>query len=333
MDHVFHDRMREASQTATETMTLVESLGDENLTVGLSFASSYAKMECGEWHDVLRWSQEVIDLADGDPSKGDLLLGSPLAGAFTMRAIAGYWLGLAGWVDDMHRGLTVAASADPVTYTAIVGIGYGWGLALGALKCDDRAIREIEDAVRIAERSGDDLALSNARISLALALVYGQSAAEWDRGKHLLAEVSEVVLHRGTNLSDLPFINAYLAGDRVRCGDRDALPLVRGYVDHLFRDGRLLMWGVPATGVLVESLLAGGTDANVFEAESAIQRLATVPCGPGYAMKEVWLVRLRALVAHTRGDDAAYREFLDRYRELATSLSYEGHMKWAEAMP
>jgi hypothetical protein len=42
------------------------------LTVGLSFALLYAKMESGEWSDMLRWSQTVIDLADGDPSKPKL---------------------------------------------------------------------------------------------------------------------------------------------------------------------------------------------------------------------------------------------------------------------
>ncbi len=34
------------------------------------------------------WSQGVIDLADGDPSKGNFLFGSPLALALTMRAVA-----------------------------------------------------------------------------------------------------------------------------------------------------------------------------------------------------------------------------------------------------
>ncbi|MDT5351423.1 MAG: hypothetical protein QOH91_4710 [Mycobacterium sp.] len=65
-DHVYQARTREASQLASETMALIESLGDPTLTVGLSFAPIYAKMESGEWCDVLRWSQRVIDLANGD---------------------------------------------------------------------------------------------------------------------------------------------------------------------------------------------------------------------------------------------------------------------------
>ena len=56
--------------------------------MGLSFAAIYAKIESAEWSAVLRWSQRVIDLADGDPSKGNFIFGSPLALAFTSRAIA-----------------------------------------------------------------------------------------------------------------------------------------------------------------------------------------------------------------------------------------------------
>jgi hypothetical protein len=48
-------------------------------------------------------------------------------------------------------------------------------------------------------------------------------------------------------------------------------------VDHLFCEGQLLAWGVPATGVLVETLLDRGADGdsegNLAEAEAAIERL------------------------------------------------------------
>ena len=62
-------RLREASQLASEAMALIESIGDPTLTVGLSQAAILAKLETAEVNDVLRWSQRVIDLADGDPRK------------------------------------------------------------------------------------------------------------------------------------------------------------------------------------------------------------------------------------------------------------------------
>jgi hypothetical protein len=108
---------------------------------------------------------------------------------------------------------------------------------------------------------------------------------------------------------------------------------MRAAVDHLFREGRLLMWGIPATGVLVETLLDRGSDGDIAEAEAAITRLADAPADEGLVILDIWLLRLRALLAQTRGDDTAYRDYRDRYRSMAISLGFEGHMQWAEAIP
>jgi hypothetical protein len=334
IDRAFRDRMREASQLASEQMALIESVGDPTLTVGLSFAPIYAKAESAEWSDTLRWSQRVIDQADGDPSKGNFIFGSPLAAAFAERAIARYHLGRPGWRDDLRHGLAMARSADPVSYATVVSWVYSPGIPNGVLTADDPALREIEDALRIADRSSDDLALALARMALGFALVHRPTAAECDRGQQLLAEVSHVFLRGGYILGDLPLVNVYLARERSRRGDRDgAIPLMRGTVDHLFREGRLLLWGVPATGVLVETLLDRATESEMAEAKAAIERLAAAPAEEGLVIREIWLLRLRALLARAHGDDSAYAHFRDRYRDMARTLEFEGHIAWAEAMP
>ena len=155
--------------------------------------------------------------------------------------------------------------------------------------------------------------LAFTRATLGMALVHRQTAAERDRGHKLLAEVGDVFLRRGHNLCDLPLVNVYVARERARRGDRDeAIPLMRAAVDHLFREGRLLMWGIPATGVLVQTLLDRGADGDVAEAEAAIERLAAAPADDGLAMRDIWLLRLRALLARARGDEVGYRDFADR---------------------
>ena len=195
-------------------------------------------------------------------------------------------------------------------------------------------MQEIENAFRIAERSGDDFALTVTRMMLGLALVHRPTAPERDRGHKILAEVSDELLRGGRYLSDLPVVEVYAARERVRRGDRDdAIPLMRAAVDHLAGEGQLLGWGVCATGVLVESLLDRGADGDVAEAEAAIDRLAAAPTDDGFVMRDIWLLRLRALLARAHCDDTAYAEFRDRYRDMARSLGFEGHMKWAEAMP
>jgi class 3 adenylate cyclase len=331
-DHAWRGRIREASPLASEAWALIESLGDATLTVGLSFPVIYAKVESGEWCDVLRWSQRVIDLADGDPAKANFIIGSPLAIAFTTRAAARYCLGRPGWQDDLRHGLDMARSADPLSYAGVVAYVYFPGIAAGVLGPDDSVMREIEDALRNAERSGDDLALDLARATLGVALVHRQTDAERSSGQRLLADSSEAFQRREHNLADLPLVNMYLARERARRGDHDeAIPLMRATVDHLFREGRLLLWGIRATGVLVQTLLDRGADGDVGEAEVAITRLADAPADDGLVIRDIWLLRLRALLARARGDDVAYRDLAGRYREMAEQLGFEGHIAWAEA--
>ena len=332
-DHAHQDRVREASQLASEHMALIESIGDATLTVALSNVDIYIKGESGEWCDALRWSQRVIDLADGDPSKGNFALGCPLALAFAQRASARCALGQPGWRDDLGHGLAMSRSADPMSYAMVVTQVYAGGIPAGTLRPDDSAVREIEDVLGIAERSIDDVALAYARMTLGLALAHRDTAAQRDRGQELLTEVSEALVRPGYNLATLQIVNVYSAREKARRGDRDeALPAMRAAVDHLFREGQLT-WGTPATGVLVETLLGRGGESDVVEAEAAIERLADAPADEGLVMREIWLLRLRALLARALGDAEAYAHLRDRYRDMAKTLGFEGHIAWAAAMP
>ena len=192
----------------------------------------------------------------------------------------------------------------------VIGYVYLPGIPLGALAAHDRAVREIEDALPIVERSGDDMALVFAGVIPGLALVHRHTDAERNRGQKLLEEVSDLMLRRGHNLSELRLINAHLARERARRGDRDeAVSLVRASVDELVREGQLLSSGIPATGVLVETLFDGGAEGDVAEAEAAIERLAAAPADDGLVMRDIWLLRMRALLARARGDDAAFRSW------------------------
>lgn len=334
LDYAYQARMREASPLASEAMAIIESIDDQTLTVGLSVPLIYAKIESGEWCEALRWSLRVIDLADGDPSKGNFVLGiSPLAVAFSLRAMAGYFLGRPRWRDDVRDGLAMARDSDPLSYALVVGYVYFPGVLGGVLGPDDSVVSEIQAALRIAEQSSDDLALAFARVTLGVALVHRPTAADRNRGQKLLAETIDVFTCGGHNLGELPIVHLYLAREMARRGDLDvAIPLMRVAVDDLVREGQLMGWGIPATGVLVETLLDRGTDGDTAEAEAAIERLAQAPTDDGLALRDIWLVRSRALLARVRGDAAAYAQFWDRYRDMAKSLDFQGHIAWAEAM-
>jgi hypothetical protein len=309
-------------------------LGDPTLTVGLSFPVILAKVENAEFCDTLCWSQRVIDLADGDPTKGNFLFGSSLAAAFLSRGAARYCLGRPGWRVDVRQTVAIGRRADPLSYAMVVTYVYFSGIPYGSVRPDDSAMGEIEDALAIAERSGDNGALALTRMALGLALVHRPTDAERDHGQELLAEVRDVFVRRGIRLCDVPLVNVYLARERARRGDRDdAIPRMRAAVDHLFRDGKLLGLGIATTGVLVETLLDRRADGDVAEAEAAIERLAAAPADEGLVIRDIWLLRLRALLARAHGDTAAYTQLRDRYRDIAKTLGFEGHIVWAEAMP
>ena len=107
---------------------------------------------------------------------------------------------------------------------------------------------------------------------------------------------------------------------------------MRAATNDLFDAGQR-SYCIAASGFLVDTLLERGTQDEVAEAEAVIDRLAAVPTDEGLVIRDVWLLRLRALLARAHGDEPGYRDYRDRYREMARTLGLEGHIAWAEAMP
>jgi class 3 adenylate cyclase len=333
MEHLRHGRVREASRLASGTLALVESIGNPTLTVGLSFMAINTKLSVGEIGEALRWSQSVIDLADGDPTKGNFIIGSPLALALATRGTARCALGRPGWRDDYHRALAMARGADPMSHARVITFTYGFAMAGGLPLADDAALRDIEGALGIIERSSEDIALGLARFTLGLALVHRDSSAERERGLEVLGQVRDMCHNGRFYVFMLPVIDVWAARGRARCGDRDgALSQMRAATNDLFHAGQH-SYGIPATGFLVETLLDRRADGDVAEAEAAIHRLAVAPADEGLVIREIWLLRLRALLARAHGDATAYAHFRDRYRDMARSLEFDRHIAWAEAMP
>ncbi|PRC50584.1 hypothetical protein C6A85_68640, partial [Mycobacterium sp. ITM-2017-0098] len=94
---------------------------DPNLTVGLAFGAFANWFNSGEFGEILRWSQVVIDLAGGDRAMGsDFGIGSPLAIARTFRGVARWWLGRPGWRQDLDDAVEMARNSDPTTMALVV---------------------------------------------------------------------------------------------------------------------------------------------------------------------------------------------------------------------
>jgi class 3 adenylate cyclase len=330
MEHVLHARVREASVLASEYMALLESIGDPTLTVGLSFAAIVARCEAGQPVDMLRWSQTVIDLAGGDPMKGNLVGTSPLATALAWRGLARWWLGRAGWRGDFDQAVALARATDPMTHATVIAYKYGPAIPLGVLLPDDRALRDIAEALRGAERSGDDVALASVRLANGLALVHRDSP-DRERGLEVLAQVRDMCLHEQFTLTEVAIADVYAAQETARRADPDdALRRLRAVLDELFDQRQ--SWCIPATGIFVETLLSRGSEGDVEHAERAVDRLAAAPTDAVWPPRDIMVLRLRALLARAHDDAPAYAHFRDRYRDMARTLEFDGHIAWAEAM-
>jgi len=327
---LYAQRTREASRLASEQTALLESIGDPTLTIGLAFVAFANWFESGEFAEILRWSQTVIDLADGDPAKGAAFgVGSPLAIGLAFRGVARWWLGRPGWRQDLHDAVAMARNSDPATLALVVCWTYG-GILYGVLRADDSAVRASEEAVQTAQRASSDHALKYAEYALGGALLYRDAAADRHRGLELMAQAREWQREQAPSL--VPVTELAAGRERARRGDSDAaMPVMRKAVDDLHQAGRL-GFGVWGTGVLVEALLERGAEGDLADAQEAIDRLANLPADQGSAMVEITLLRLRALLARARGDDVAYRDLVRCYREKAESYGFEGHIAWAEAM-
>jgi adenylate cyclase len=324
----FYDRFREAAQLASEHSELLESIGDPTLTVGLLFASIYAKCEAGEMIEALRLADHLVDLADGDPTKGNLILGSPLSTAIAMRGHVKMCLGMQGWLDDAATSIAMAAQLDPTSYVFALLWKYVAAIPFGALAPNATAMRETAEALRIAEQTSDDFVLAMGRLSRGLALVCCDGPQR-EAGLDLFHQARDAAMTERFSLSALAIVDPEFAMEKARTGDLDgAVEMARAVVDHAHKSGDMI-WRGRATAVLVELLVRRGSAGDHHEAQAVIDRLAAVPTDPGFVLHELPLLRSRALIARAHGDEDSCRNFMEHYRAKAAAAGFEALLSTA----
>jgi len=321
---------REGSRLASEQMALLESIGDSTLTMGLSVAAFLNWCSVGDFGEILRWSQTIIDLADGDPAKGaGFGVGSPLATAVVFRGLARCWLGRPGWRKDFDDALVMARNSDPATVAFVVSWIYGMEIASGVSRVDDATVSTIAEAVQGAEEASNDAALTLIKFTLGVALVHRGAADDSNRGLELMQQARESQRELAPSL--LPLSDLLIAWERARRDDQEgAIAMARKAADELHEAGRF-GYCVLADGILVEMLLQRDAVGDLAEARETIDRLQHLPA-EGSTMRDITLLRLRTLMAWASDDQVTYRELASRYCAMAKSLGYEGHIAWAEAM-
>jgi hypothetical protein len=231
----------------------------------------------------------------------------------------------------MRRALEMGRSSDQISYGAAVTYSYN-AIFHRVLLADDAALAEIGEALQMAERSAEDITLVLIRMTMGYALAESESA-DADRGYDMLAELCETCIEEKYALNAVGPLQMYAVRRMTARGDLDgAIAHGRRALDELYRSENTFNLDV-GTSAVAEALIARGTDSDLSEAEAIIDRLAASLPGTPWVTRDVYVLRLRALLAAARSNVAAYREFRDRYRQMANDLGYEGHMKWAAEMP
>jgi adenylate cyclase len=327
-----HARIRESADLAPQYVEQVYSLDDRTLTVGLLFPAIFASCLVGKMRETRRLAQRVIDGAGGDATMGNILTGSPLAFATAMRAIARLCLGERGWRADFDLANTIAHQVDPTTFVSTVMFKHVTGIALGALVPDAAALAETEEALHIAQRYSEDMALGLAQVARGLTLINCGDDARRPEGFMLLRSARELAVQERYAMSDVPIIDIETAAESARLGDVDSAITSAGRVlDDLDRSGGAIYRGA-ATTVLVTSLLQRTAEGDLERARATIESLAAAPSDEGSVMNDLPLMRLRAMLAAETGEEHVYRQLANRYRARADALAFDGHILNASAM-
>ncbi|MGB3352745.1 MAG: adenylate/guanylate cyclase domain-containing protein [Mycobacterium sp.] len=325
----FHSHYREAVEMASELEDLVDSIGDPTLMIALLYAAAQAKWEAGLATECRRLVQRVIDLADGDPTRGNVMLASPLAWALSLRGAAGLSLGRPDWNFDVEQGIALAAPFDATARVVPTLYKYAVGITNGALLSDDSAALHTAALLKVAEQSGDDTAVALARLNRAVVLARIDDEKSY-RVLDMLDAARSALAHTSDALRRIADVE--IARETARQGDVErAVALARLVLDEYYAVGDMIARG-PATALLVELLLRRMDNGDLEAAEAAVDRLAAVSTEPGFVLHEPQLLRLSALLAGAHNQDSTYQDFVERYRTFANSLGFEGHTAIALSM-
>jgi adenylate cyclase len=315
-------RPRDAADLASEFIELIDSIGDPTLTVALLNAAVYAYSEAGEVREALRLAQRGIDLAAGDPARGNLIWGSPLAMFTGIKSLAMMRLGIDGWRAEADAAIAMAAPIDPTSHVAAIMWKYICAIPIGAIAADAIALTETAAALRIAEQTGDDFILGLAQLTHGVTQIE-HGGPDREEGLALLRQVRESV-ERGRFISVArAIVDPQLAREKARTGDVDgAVEMARAVFDDDLEGGEMF-WAWLAATALVESLLVRCADGDAAEAQVTIDRLAAAPVGPEYLLHELTALRLRGLVAQAHGDADAYQQFMEGFRARAAAAGFQ----------
>ena len=262
------------------------------------------QVRCGEWPDVLRWSQGSSTWPTVIRSRATSSSALPWHWPWRSRGTARY-----PWdVPDGAR-ICVTASTWPAALTPdlrwVAALGYFRGISSGALAADDRALREIDDALANCRTSRQRYGAGIRQDGAGRCTGPSHTAqrnhglTSWPRSAKWSRDMPQP---RGSPVRRRP----HREGKAPR-GDLDgAIPLTRAVTDHLVREGRVLAWGIRRP-VSWWRRCSSATETVTYRSQGRHRQVTAAPAEPSWVTRDIWLLRLRALLARATGTLSATR--------------------------
>ncbi len=325
-----HYQFDAASRLGSELKALTRSIDDIDVIITATFVSMYGEYQSGRMDGLLNRAQRIIDLCAGDTDRGTRFTRSPLVPAITLRGIARSAMGIAGWREDLTETSRLAVGGEPAAVATALAYKHIFGLGGGLVIPDTAVVDETAGLLDVAERFGDDFALSTARLTHGFVLTFLDGSLR-DEGYDLLEQACAAAAEDRFTTAAEPTAGHRRARRLLDTGDvAGALELARAKMEFGFAAGDMITL-YPSTSIFVEALVLRCQDGDLEEAAVVIDRLAGI--SQGHTYQELPLLRMHALLADARGDRGRYRDLRDRYRNMATELGFQGHMAMAAALP
>ena len=286
--------------------------------------------------EALRLAKRMIELADGDATKGNLIIGSPLDGR------------------DHAAGLCTMFAWGPAAGETDVERAVSYGPCIRPDAARDDAVVQIhaDPQRRVAAGRGGTCTrrprCSKSRSDPATTSRWpapGTCAASrsWPYDGPQRDDCDPAV-GRGPRSRSARALHAFggHVGSTCILPTRRPAPAIstkrsnwsRPAVEAEYACGDMVFLA-SATAALVQSLLRRGGQTDLHEAQATIDRLAAVPTEPGFVMHDIWLLRMRAwdgagtrrrrrLIATIATDIARWRI------RLASKDISNGRRKWSD---
>jgi class 3 adenylate cyclase len=313
--------LRERARLDRQAFALAEESADPDLHINVA-AGAYALMRVGEAREAVAIYDRAIELAGGNPSVGaGFIVGCPYAFCHIFKGGALLTLGqLVEARQILERGMKIAREQGDV---ATVGWGHQWSALLARFVGEpESALGHAQQALEIAERTGDSFSRASAWYFLGLA---ENMRGQWRPALEAI-ERSVEIAREGRTATDAEALRLAALGESyLGLGDVER---ARGLVEQAVKvsHARGAPYDRAAASMALGRVLLGSTGtAALAEVQGALAlALELARASETHVLEPMIHVELAELARQSGEEEECQRELREAHR-LFTEIGATGH--------